>query len=108
MDEFINILAAIMEPLGGQARNFIVNYRDSDHNYFNMPVSLFQPPGVELCRDEITAGLINPIEAEGYTAFFAAELLNGYTDERLEALSKRDPVEAYKNISIVYYDAKKE
>jgi len=108
MREMIDALAKILEPIGGRGRHFIVNYRDDNNNYFNIPVSMFQPPGVHLHPEEIQSGLIDPLEAKGYTVYFAVELLDGYTNEQLEALSKKDSLEVSKHIDIIYYDAGKE
>jgi len=108
MDKFTVMAAALQESIGGRTRYFVVDYRDNQNNYFHKPASLLQPPGVEISPDEVRAGLIDPLEAEGYTVLVAVELLEGYTAEQLEALSKRGPFGASKHIEIIYYDAGKE
>jgi hypothetical protein len=71
-------------------------------------MSMYLPPGVKLYPGEVLSGLIDPHEAKGCTVFLAIELLDGYTAEQLEALSKSDPQEVERHIKIVYYDAGKE
>ena len=108
MDEINIVMNAIMEPIGGRARSFLIDYRDDDNNYFSTTASVMQPPGVPIDPAELTAGLIHSCEAKGYTVYGIVELVDGCTLAQFEELTQHDPAEVRKHAVVVYMDWRKE
>ena len=95
-------LPALMDPVGGEIRSFIIDYRDIDGNYFNSDVSITQPPGACFAPAQISQAIKAFFEPKGYAVYSICENLGGYSIENMKSLAEHDPAEARRHIAVIY------